>query len=211
MNLSRFARYYFLATAILILAGLVIELLVSAGRDGSYFDTPTARMLNFFTYFTVISNIIVGLTSFMLAAKQNISSNFFWGFRLSGVIAIVVTFLVQRFIIEGKAPMLWPFVGDFILHTAAPIVAFLGWVLFGPRGFITGTTIKVAIIFPVLWIVFVFIRGAITNWYPYDFLDAHEHGYAQALMYVAAITIGFLVLAGIAKVFDSLATRLMKK
>lgn len=209
MNISRFARYYFFATAALVLAGIIIELFVSAGRETSYFDTPFARVLNFFTYFTVLSNLLVGGTSYLLATKQHLTSSVFWGFRLSGLIAIVITFLVQHLVIapNKETPTGLPFMSDFILHTAVPILAFVGWLLFGPRSFITNKIIALSTIFPIAWLVFVFIRGAITGWYPYDFLNVTEHGYAKALLYVGAITVGFICFAFAAKLYDAITRR----
>lgn len=205
---TRLARYYFLSTALLVLIGIIVELTVTAGRETSYFDTPLARVLNFFTYFTVLSNIIIGGTSYLLATKPKIKSQLFWGLRLSGIIAIVITFLVQHFIIKPDSiDSVWPFMSDLILHTIVPVVALAGWLLFGPRGFLTNRTIALSTIFPIAWLVFVFVRGAMTGWYPYDFLDAGEHGYTQAIMYVGAITVGFLVFAFIAKLYDQRRTK----
>jgi hypothetical protein len=41
------------------------------------------------------------------------------------------------------------------------------------------------------------IRGALDGWYPYPFLDPADGGYGPVAVTVVAVTLGFLLIAGI--------------
>jgi hypothetical protein len=53
-----------------------------------------------------------------------------------------------------------------VFHYVVPIMMALGWLLFGPRPRIEVRTIAMAMLWPVAWIVYILIYGAITKWYP---------------------------------------------
>ena len=53
-------------------------------------------------------------------------------------------------------------------------------------------------VFPIVWVVYTMIRGAIVGWYPYPFLDpdvAPGVGYDGVTVYVIAIA-SFILLVG---------------
>jgi hypothetical protein len=52
--------------------------------------------------------------------------------------------------------------------------------------------------YPVLWLVFTLIRGAVIDWYPYPFLDAHAHGYGRVAANCVLIAAFFLGMAAAA-------------
>jgi hypothetical protein len=50
-------------------------------------------------------------------------------------------------------------------------------------------------VFPLTWLVFSVIRGLVTNWWPYWFINPNEEGGVPGMLtYIAAITTFFLVL-----------------
>jgi hypothetical protein len=77
----------------------------------------------------------------------------------------------------------------------APLLGFLGWVLFGPRGLVDGRVIGLATIFPLAWLAFTLLRGPVVDWYPYPFVDVMSEGYARVLLNAAVITVLWLGLA----------------
>ncbi len=49
-------------------------------------------------------------------------------------------------------------------------------------------------IYPIGWLVYTLVRGAIVDWYPYPFLDVGLHGYPRALLACAAVAVLLLAL-----------------
>jgi len=54
------------------------------------------------------------------------------------------------------------------------------------------------LLFPLLWFGYTLVRGAITPWYPYPFVDGHIHGYPRVLLNALLVT---LVLGAVSGLF----------
>lgn len=61
--------------------------------------------------------------------------------------------------------------------------------LFGPRPRIGPRTIALSLLYPVAWIVYTLIDGAVSSWYPYPFLDVSTHGYANVAVNGALVVV----------------------
>jgi hypothetical protein len=190
------ARVSFAVTALVVFAGLVIQVPVAMDNEEGFFTTPFTRGLNVFTFFTVQSNIIVGLTSAMLALGVATNSTVFRVLRLTGVVGITLTFIVFHLALRrlqdltGQAA-----VADFLLHTASPILCVAAWLLFGPRGLTSWRVVALTLVFLLAWGVFTLVRGEIVDWYPYPFMDPAEHGYARVTLNLLLIGSTFVALA----------------
>lgn len=188
-------RLWFTATAVVVAVGLVVQLVATARLDSGFFDSRAGRIANVFCFFTVQSNIIVLVTSALLAVRMSRLPTWFWVLRLDGVVCIAVTFVVFHFALaslqdlEGLAKL-----ADLLLHTASPVLCVLGWLLFGPRGRTSWHVVRLALLFPVAWLVFALVRGPLVgDYYPYPFLDVVERGYPQVLvnsLFVALLLLG---------------------
>jgi hypothetical protein len=94
-------RWWFGLTALAVLVGLVVQVSVTAGLATGFFDAPTKRALNVFAFFTIQSNIIVGVTSLLLALKADRTSTAFRVARLTGIVAITITFVVFHAVLKS--------------------------------------------------------------------------------------------------------------
>ena len=146
----------------------------------------------------------------MLAFNAKRKSDVFWGFRLSGLIAILITFIIQHLLLAKPIHDPWAFTSDLIIHTIVPVLTVIGWFIFGPRKHISWKIIWIAMIFPIGWLIFTFMRGALINWYPYDFIAVGQIGYLTALRNVGIITIMFFVIAASAKFADNALSKRLK-
>ena len=196
------ARQYFGAVATLVGLGLVLQLVLSAQAEGGSFDTVLGRVVNFFCFFTVLSNIAVAVTHGMLAATVDRASTGFWVMRIVAVLCILVTGVVFHLALADLQELTgWDLVADTILHTLSPILVAVGWLVFGPRNRIDGRIVRLAVLPPVAWLVFALLRGAIVqdvhgnDYYAYPFMNAQVHGYAVALFRCAIVALLFLGLA----------------
>jgi hypothetical protein len=197
------ARAWFAATAAVVLAGLVLQIVVTAGVTGGRFDSAGARVLNLLCYFTIQSNLLVGATSLLLALRPDRGSTVFRTLRLDGVVAITVTGVVFQVAIAPHQHLTGAAaVADFLLHTASPVLCVLGWLLFGPRVPIIRRIVGLAVIFPLCWLAFTLVRGALVDFYPYTFLDVTALGYAPVVRACVLVAVLFLALSGGAAALD---------
>ena len=202
MDNQRVARWFFGLTSALVTFGIFLQLRVAATNDNGYFEAVPSRIVNVLSYFTVQSNILVALTTGLLAVRLNRTETWIRVLRLSAVIGITITGIVFHIALKGLTELTGPAVtADWILHTASPILGLLGWIIFGPRGWVTSRIVKLSVLFPVLWLAYTLVRGALVedrtgrNFYPYPFLDVVEHGYALVAFNIVLVAVLFFVLA----------------
>lgn len=204
MGNERRARLFFGVTAVLVTFGLVLQFVLAIAKDsnrGAFESTP-ARIVNFFSFFTVQSNILVAVTTGLLAVNLHRPSTTFRMLRLDAMICIAVTGVVFHLSLSDLQELTgWDKLADILLHTLSPIVCPLGWLLFGPRRQITARIVGLAVIAPVCWLVYALVYGAIAqdrngnDYYAYPFMNVQEHGYAVVLMRCAIVAALFLGLS----------------
>jgi hypothetical protein len=194
---ARWARSWFALTAACVLAGIVIQLVVSATNESFFGGSAINRALNVFAFFTIQSNVMVGVVCLLLAVRTDRHSNAFAVFRLTSLVAITVTFLVFHVALSGLLDLdTWAQTANQLQHTVVPVLAVVGWISFGPRGLISARTIRWSVAFPLLWMVFTAVRGPLSSdWYPYPFADVHALGYLRVAINALWIAVLFIAIA----------------
>ena len=133
--------------------------------------------LNFFFYFTVLSNILAAILFAGLAIRPEwMASNA--RFRGAVTLYMVITGLVYAVLlrpIEADVGLTDHWV-NWVLHSLGPAAALVDWLLFPPDRRIALTTLWVWLIFPAAYLAVTLIRGPIAEWYPYPFLDPSQTG-----------------------------------
>lgn len=200
----RIARVWFAATALTVLVAMVVQVRATLQVDSGFFDSDLKRVLNLFVFFTIQSNLLVGVTTAMLARRLDRPSTAFRAVYLAAVLDITVTGVVFQVALadldqlEGKAAA-----ADFLLHKMIPAMAVIGWLVFGPRGLFTRRIVPYATIVPLAWVGFTLARAPFaSDFYPYPFIDVSDLGYPRVLVNIAVITALFFGLAAGAVALD---------
>lgn len=201
---ARWARPWFAATAIAVLTGVIIQLFVTANSDGAFGGSPVNRALNIFAYFTVLSNVIVGVTTLLLALDPYRDSRLFAIFRLIGLVAITVTFIVFHVVLSRLLDLeTWAEAANQLLHTVVPILAIVGWGVFGPRGLTSARVARLTVLFPLAYMLFTVIRGPLSSdFYPYPFADVQALGYLRVGVNALWVALLFVATAAAATGLD---------
>ena len=197
--------------AAVIAASLITQLVVmfTGGVDvnaGSAAPQVTlgVRLIRLFSYFTIQSNLFVLVVAITLALNPARDGRGWRVARLDALLGITITGIVFALVL---APLVhhvgvawWINLG---FHQLSPALAVLGWLLFGPRPRVDCASVaKALLIWPVLWILYTFAHGALTDWYPYPFLDATELGFGTAVRNALFVLLAAAVLAVLAKAVD---------
>ncbi len=183
-------RGWHAAIAVLVLAGLVVQLWVavkvSATPPGHAVGTLAGtslpgRVVRVLSFFTVQSNILSGIVSAQLARNPHRNGPLWRVVRLAALVGITVTGVVYASVLAkfhephgGKEIF-----ANTIFRYVVPVMMVVGWVLFGPRPRISLRTVGLSLLYPIAWIAYTLIDGALSSWYPYPFLDVITHGYAR--------------------------------
>lgn len=199
---ARVARIWYGTIAVVVAVALVIQLALvfSGGQDvNAYQDTAgeslATRLVQLFSFFTIQSNLFVLGTSIALALDVFRDGKVWRVLRLSALLGIIITGLVYETILAQLIhPEGWALAATIGFHYISPWATVIGWLIFGPRPRMTWATTALAFIWPIAWLVYTFVRGAVTGWYPYPFLNVTEIGFADAVRNSAVIlAIGVLI------------------
>ena len=203
------ARSFFGVTSALVTYGLVLQLVLAAGNDAGRFTSVAGRIVNTLSFFTVQSNILVAVTTGLLAVRLARTSTLFRVLRLTAVIGITITGVVFHLALANLQELSdKEAAADWVLHTASPILCVAGWLLFGPRGQVSRRVAGLCVTFPLAWLAYTLIRGELVDdrfghpYYPYPFLDVAQLGYGPVVVAIALVAALFGVLALLALALD---------
>ena len=191
MDQPLWVRSYRIAFAVLAFAALV-------GKYVHDTDGP-ARYLSKFTIQSNAIGMIVLLVGATLGTRA-VTSLGWERVRGAAVMYLLTTGIVYGLLIDGFDN---PFTSNrhwthTVLHQIMPIVMVLDLVI---RPFVHRLTWRDALRwtgYPILYLIYSLVRGAIVDWYPYDFIDPREvAGYGGVALYSAGITAGFLAVAAV--------------
>ncbi len=156
--------------------------------------------INFFSYFTIQSNLI-GVAAFVTAAAawRRGGGSSIDLLRGGATVYLTVTLVVFALLLSGTdVDTAVPWVNT-VVHEVFPVVVILDWILLPPLTRVTFSASLVWLAYPVLWLSFTMLRGPAAGWYPYPFLNPANSGYGSVIAYVIAILVfGILLCAVIA-------------
>lgn len=201
MRAARAAVVWHGCTVLVIATAIVIQLvLVARGvnvlveDDGGSAAGPE-RVLRFFSYFTVQSNIVSMVTASLLLRDPRRDGRGWRVARFAAILGMTVTFVVYIVVLrplldlEGAA---W--LTDLLFHYVAPVMTVAGWLLFGPSGRAELRVLGLVIVWPLAYFVYTQLLGTASGWYPYPFLDTDDLGPARVALNAIAVTLLVLVL-----------------
>jgi hypothetical protein len=169
-----------------------------AGRYAEGIAGAPNRLMDLFSYFTIWSQVTVGVVLTLLFLNPSRDGKVLRIFRLDSLLMISVTGIVYNVMIGPKYPPVGLNVySSFIEHTLTPLLTVIIFILVGPRRWINLKIYGLAILFPIAYVIYTLIRGAILGVYPYDFFDVAQYGYAAVLEFVGFILLASMVLMGL--------------
>jgi hypothetical protein len=154
--------------------------------------------IRYFSYFTMLSNILVALAMTLPWLAPNSALAAFFS-RPSVRTALATYIIIVAAIYHVILRPLWnpqggQLVADMIEHVATPGLYMVDWLLFVPKGTIAAKSVLWWLIFPIAYAAYSLIHGAVTGYYPYPFLNVSELGYERVLVNMAALAATFAAL-----------------
>ncbi|HEX3003183.1 MAG TPA: Pr6Pr family membrane protein [Angustibacter sp.] len=184
------------ALALVATANLLLQLALTATATD---DTLGVRLVRLLSFFTVQSNVLVIVAAATLALDPLRDGRWWRVLRLDALVCIVVTGAVYLVVLRPIVhPEGWAVVTDSVFHYVVPACTLVGWWAFGPRPRVDGRTVVASLGFPLLWLAYTLVRGAIVHEYPYPFVDVDALGYGQVLLNCLGVAVLFTGLAAAA-------------
>ena len=205
-----------------------IRLITGFGLIGSVIWQVTDRTLNnnfrpfeYFAYFSIVGAVFAGallLATGVRAFKQLEEGKRLEIARLSLTVAMIVVGVVYHALLADVASdvrdgyYVWPVFPNEFIHTYGPVLIVIDYLLSNKEFKLRMRAAFWVVAFPLLWLTFSVIKGIITNWWPYWFINTNgEGGVSGMLSYIAAIAFFFIILGfavlGLTKLVQRVSSR----
>ncbi|MDQ6632790.1 MAG: Pr6Pr family membrane protein [Verrucomicrobiota bacterium] len=178
-------------------AGLSAIAIVAIGQQLGVHIDASFSTLNFFSYFTNLSNLFAASVLLLSVFKppSNHSRSTDLARFVSAVNMVVVGLVFAVLLRNADLGSLLPWV-NIMLHYIMPIAIVLDWSVNPPVTRLNAKHLLLAFVFPAVYLGYVLLRGKNIGWYPYPFLNpANVGGYGGVATYALGIAVTF-VLAG---------------
>ncbi|WP_183572695.1 Pr6Pr family membrane protein [Mucilaginibacter sp. X5P1] len=181
--------------AVILQFSLSISIYVAEGR------TFAGIMVQLLSYFTILSNILVAvsLTSALLSPTGKWGKCFSSASATGAITVYIATVGITYNIILRNLIILEGFsiLANELLHVVVPVLYVIYWFLFAAKARLKWSEIYYWLIYPLVYLVYIMIRGAISGYYPYPFVDVGILGYASVAINSLGMIIGFVVLSAL--------------
>jgi hypothetical protein len=169
--------------------------LIIVNRKESIPETVT----RFLTFFTILTNILAAMcfTAVLLKPKPGWRHFFSTANTLAAAaVYIIVVGAVYNIILR----FLWQPQGlqwlvDELLHSFNPLFFVIYWLAFAPKYGLQWKNALSWLWYPFIYLLVVIIRGSLSGYYPYPFVDVNELGFNKVLVNCGMLFIVFLILS----------------
>lgn len=151
---------------------------------------PGFSVVNYFSFFTVLSTTLASLTLLYVALRKDIPM-----LRGAATLFMVITGVIY-FIMLRDLPIQIFWVNA-VFHYVLPLALLVDWLTHLPKKPASVGMTGLWLLFPVIFLLYTLVRGAILNWYPYPFLNVSTFGYGEVLRNVVMVGVGMIILGGI--------------
>ncbi|MEO6452991.1 MAG: Pr6Pr family membrane protein [Ginsengibacter sp.] len=157
--------------------------------------------IRFFSFFTILTNSIVAIYFTIVIFK--IKNGFAAIIDKPGTLtAITVYITIVGLVYQVVLRHLWHPAGlqmiiDELLHTLIPIMVIIYWYLYENKLSVTYAQIPKWLVYPLTYLTYILIRGKISNFYPYPFVNVENLGLLKVLITSVLLIALFIGLSAI--------------
>jgi hypothetical protein len=173
---------------------------------------PMFATVRFFSYFTILSNLLVTCVA-ASAAFGTVGRWARWFARpgVRGGIAVyigvtgILYFLILRHLWQPQGAQWWADTG---LHYATPVLYLVWWFACVPHGRLDWDVLPRWLQFPLGYLLWCLARGAVVHEYPYPFIDVDQLGLAAVLRNSGGVLLLMLAVGALLVLLDRMLGRL---
>lgn len=156
-------------------------------------------IIRYFSYFTILSNLMVAISCTMLFIGNGTGSGRFFH-RQSVVAAITVYIVIVGAVYNLVLRSVWDPQGlqkvvDELFHTVNPILYLLMWIFLARKDQLIWKMVFPWLIYPIVYCIFILIRGHASGFYPYPFINVIELGMTKTLQNIGILSASFLAVS----------------
>ncbi len=194
---SKWFKFFAFIGCIAGWAALLLQLyLIITNRTATVPET----LVRYFSFFTILTNILVAICFTVITFSAINSRSFF--IKPGTLAAVTVYIFVVGLVYNVVLRFLWKPEGlqrvvDEVLHSFIPVWFLLFWIAFVPKKPLQWSMIPPWLIYPLVYLILILIRGSFSSFYPYPFVNVTELGYGKVLFNSVILTGVFGVLSAL--------------
>lgn len=153
-------------------------------------------IVRYFSYFTILTNLLVAVLTTSLIKKEGRLTKFFsnQSTQTATAVYVFIVGLIYNLILRSAwHPQGLQKLADELLHVINPVLFIMFWALFSNRYPLKWRVISGWLIYPLLYVAFVLIRAVLSGFYPYPFLDMNKIGSSAVFKNCMGITVLFII------------------
>ena len=144
-------------------------------------------------FFTILTNLIIAAHLFAVARNWQMPASRAANLLVSIVMVAATYHLLLAGLWQPQGLAWWANQG---LHTAVPLAYLAWWLAFAPKD-VTRRDMPYWLIYPLAYCIYAIIRGELTGFWAYPFLDADTLGLPRFALNVAGMLAAFAVMSGL--------------
>lgn len=199
------AKFIMVITAITAWVALSLQQYIIIDNTPDNGLTTLQAIGRFLIFFTILSNLLVAISlSAVLLSPASSTGHFFA--KPTVIAAITLYILIVGLVYNLVLRNIWNPTGrdrvaDELLHVAVPLLFVIYFLFFAPKARLPWKNLISWLIFPLVYLVYAMIRGAVEGFYPYPFLNLKSLSVEKValnctMVMVAFIIFGLLIIAG---------------
>jgi hypothetical protein len=202
-------RHYATCAAAVAWFGLGLQLYVTLATAAVRERSLLIAAGEYFSYFTILTNLLVAVALTVKGQRTRERSFFNRPSVLGGLtVALVLVAVAYNLLLRQRwHPQGLGRVADETLHVVTPALYVLYWFLYVPKGVLPWAEVLAWLIYPLGYLLYVLVLGALSGFYPYYFLDVRTLGYRGVLSFVGGLTLALLALGGLVVFVDGVLGR----
>ena len=156
-------------------------------------------IVRFFSFYTILTNILVATCLTISFLKPSSRLGIFFN-RYTTVTALTVYITVVGIVYNLILRTLWQPEGmqrlvDELLHSVIPVLFIIYWIIVRPKNKVEWKRAFNWLLYPLVYLVYILLRGKFSGFYPYPFVDVTKLGYSQVLMNCCYLFLAFLIIS----------------
>ena len=192
--------------AIIAWSALLLQLALSIALSRSNGMPISGAIVNYLSYFTILTNFLVAFSlTCSLCISNTAWGRFFSRATVQSALAVYIAIVGTVYALLLK--QLWnpqglQKVADISLHEIVPVLYVLYWVAVVSKTSLAWKSVFPWLAYPAAYFCYSLVRGALTGWYPYPFMDVTANGYARVFLNALLMLVAFLAVSLVTVAFS---------
>jgi hypothetical protein len=142
--------------------------------------------IRFFSFFTILTNLLVAVY-FTLSSRKEKKGYLTIINKPGTLTAVTVYITIVGLVYQILLRHVWSPAGtqmivDELLHSIIPVLVVFFWLFYEDKSQVKYNQISRWLIYPLIYLIYILIRGYFSNFYPYPFVDVAQLGLRAVLI-----------------------------